>query len=458
MGNVNGKITAPVDIWDPYSAIGAAVPSTGYNIGLLIATEHGRINKWAKYKPVPYYNGPFASSPNHPKYDPEWWKAKYPPGSGHDGDCGLLLPATPDDQTTWFQCADESFKVGYRHPAGGMNAPYRLADFAGYNHRAQCPVRLSMPREMVVSNKPSWLRVSLKFSEWSDDSLKLTDIKPGAAAEMKDMYLTVAVTTASSASVMNSGNTRFFQPEDPVSAGTDMDDSVLQLSLDCGEQASALDTKLTDLGFTIKAGTKVKVLAMLGARLPSTLSTQLPLGRGWRSTDPPTRWTTLYYEDKPSAELTLTEKRVYHEVTAVFTSAKVVMTTQEYDSYMYGYLDLQQLVYKMQNLPSSPIQVYPVITVYTRKNGVDEYLMDHVAVQGSPMTVSTNGATVTHEVMNFPEYLRRFDLPNDEAAAYGTTYTLEIGLNTTAGNTVVSGKLTGTLTLNRSTGIWTVKF
>lgn len=80
MGNVNGKITAPVDIWDPYSAIGAAVPSTGYNIGLLIATEYRRINKWAKYKPVPYYNGPFASSPNHPKYDPGWWKAKYPRG------------------------------------------------------------------------------------------------------------------------------------------------------------------------------------------------------------------------------------------------------------------------------------------------------------------------------------------------------------------------------------------
>lgn len=451
MSYSGGKITAPVEIWDPYTALGVGRPSTGYNLGVLISNHYSLINKWAKFKPVWYYHELFVSDPTNPSYNPNWWKAKYPPGDGHDGDCGLLLPNAVSDQTSWNQCANESFKVGYRYPVGRTSndpiySPFRQTDWAGYNHKAKCPVRVEMPKEMVVSNVESFLQISLKFSSPSPDTLSLTDIKPDAATDMADMYLTVAI--------VGSGNTRFFQPSLPVSSGSDMDDSVLKLSLNCGTQSTELNTIYTDLGFAIAHNSTVKIYAMLGAMLPNSVT--LDGGRGRRSVSPPSPWSTLYYEDKPYAELALTARRVTQEITATITSATVIMTTETFDSDKYGYLDLQQLVYRLQYSPVTPVEVYPVINVYYEQNNVREYLMENVEVYESKNTVNTNNTSHTHAVQGFPQYRRRFMLNNSEAAYYSKTYTLEIGLRTTATNMIIKGVRTGTLTLNQATGLWSV--
>lgn len=55
MSIVNGtKITAPVDWGDAYRVLGVARRKFGYDEGYICSNMHGKINKWAMYKPVKY--------------------------------------------------------------------------------------------------------------------------------------------------------------------------------------------------------------------------------------------------------------------------------------------------------------------------------------------------------------------------------------------------------------------
>ncbi len=55
MSIINGtKITAPVSASDPYRVMGVARRTIGYDVGYVCSNLHGKINKWAMYKPVKY--------------------------------------------------------------------------------------------------------------------------------------------------------------------------------------------------------------------------------------------------------------------------------------------------------------------------------------------------------------------------------------------------------------------
>lgn len=48
----NGKITAPINLADPYRCLGVAATANGYDLGYIC--KHEKINKWSLYKPVFY--------------------------------------------------------------------------------------------------------------------------------------------------------------------------------------------------------------------------------------------------------------------------------------------------------------------------------------------------------------------------------------------------------------------
>ena len=73
MAHSNGKITAPVGI----DADIAPVLGVGsYDLGYLCSNAHGKINSWARYKPVRYES--LAPGENE-----KWWQ-------GWDGNCGIM--------------------------------------------------------------------------------------------------------------------------------------------------------------------------------------------------------------------------------------------------------------------------------------------------------------------------------------------------------------------------------
>ena len=128
MSYENGIIskTDPINVEEPYFVMGVAplVDEDGddlYDVGYAASNLHGRINMYAKYKPVRY------DSPDN-ESNPLWWKAS-------DGNCGFSikqiqsykeLPDVMDGVTNGW---------GYLAPVVGIDW-FRLCDFNGYNHRA----------------------------------------------------------------------------------------------------------------------------------------------------------------------------------------------------------------------------------------------------------------------------------------------------------------------------------
>lgn len=134
MAHSNGKITKPVSLLgDICPVLGISTSSIKY----AVTNVHGKIKKWAKYKPVRILN---AILVNHTT-TPTWWK-------GSDGQCGLTIPKlakyTPGGIGPEANALKDLYDNGsadwtYNPPDGTRLYPARSGDFEGYNHNANTP-------------------------------------------------------------------------------------------------------------------------------------------------------------------------------------------------------------------------------------------------------------------------------------------------------------------------------
>ena len=131
----------------------AQLPTTGITVSLVAQTlgvgttdigrlcTSDRINKWAKYKPVCCFQT-VAGDRN------EICKAKYDNGDGSNvyenhsnGDYGLApgFMEAAESGSAWGEQIKEacSHDWVYQKPTGGINFPYRLGDFRGYDTEAE---------------------------------------------------------------------------------------------------------------------------------------------------------------------------------------------------------------------------------------------------------------------------------------------------------------------------------
>lgn len=122
MSHSNGIISNPINPQDPYLVLGVRKRKSGYNINYICSNLHGRINKWAKYKPIDY---PVIG---------ELTEAQL-----KNGDYGIK-PVTA--KSTVLDAVNAN-SYEYVPPKGGDNSPYRLCDFIGYNHNAEPPILFS---------------------------------------------------------------------------------------------------------------------------------------------------------------------------------------------------------------------------------------------------------------------------------------------------------------------------
>ena len=168
MANSSGKISSPVNqIADVKTVLGESVNTLS---GLCTSTK---INYWAKYKPVQWTE----VAPTRGN-SATWWKAV-------GGACGFTPKDLGSVAAVTSYCSGGLNGWVYARP-DGSTYPYRLYDFAGYNHNATAPIG-NFNNQATTSN-----RSGAKFSCWvavrstESDMVNLSEF-----TEIKDFYLGV---------------------------------------------------------------------------------------------------------------------------------------------------------------------------------------------------------------------------------------------------------------------------
>jgi len=112
----NGYITSPVSINDVRQALGESTTDLGR------LCKSSKVNMWCKWKPVSY--------PSFSETD----KSKLGEGISYSN-----MEDTPESIAL---SSPGSFSWSWDMPTGGVNSPYRLTDFQGYNTACICPAKI----------------------------------------------------------------------------------------------------------------------------------------------------------------------------------------------------------------------------------------------------------------------------------------------------------------------------
>lgn len=182
MGHTTTKITGPVVL---QSDVNAVLGLTYDNVRS--ACLSSSINMWAKWKPV----SKNLQTPSDDQYDftNNSWKRDdqllNPWWHGNDGNFGLTFTAYNINASTQIESGVEKAlndmlasidgqanDWAYQKPTGGLAAPYRLGDFAGYNHKAPQPIKqFSCTPDVAGADLSPWY-VSGEFIE-TDPSIPI---------------------------------------------------------------------------------------------------------------------------------------------------------------------------------------------------------------------------------------------------------------------------------------------
>ena len=178
MANNNGIISAPIGLApDVYGVLGLAAQNGWYDLAYACQNSHGRINRWAKFKPTRAGDTPITPT--------DWWK-------GLDGMCGLDVPiySTEGNLSSGFvhDIVSGDADWGYLAPREHIDWS-RLTDFEGYNHNAGCPFG-KLKESLIIINGgnadvdivPPTLQAQgqLRFEDFAlNGTLNLTDMRLG---------------------------------------------------------------------------------------------------------------------------------------------------------------------------------------------------------------------------------------------------------------------------------------
>lgn len=192
MANSNGIISAPVSVDDVVTVLGA----TRFDVGYLCANMDKKINRWAKHKPVPMA----VNDTTENTY------------KGKDGDCAVVPPKilTSRDQLI-ASLEDDSYEWTYNAPRGGVQEPFRLTDFDGYDHFARSPFGHLLDMEFVLSSIEPVIIQAIAPNTMSESSLKISDFVR-SDLKLGDWYFGVILHNstytilATSTRTMNEGN------------------------------------------------------------------------------------------------------------------------------------------------------------------------------------------------------------------------------------------------------------
>lgn len=122
------------------------------NVGYLCSNQHGRINKWSKYKPVVWNRITTDGTPY------EWYKAQ-------DGRCGFKqIQWCSVQQVLQHYISNVPACWDYNPPTGGASAPYRLGDFRHYDKDAPQFIQSTVRKDDEYTVNRAWGTGTLTFT------------------------------------------------------------------------------------------------------------------------------------------------------------------------------------------------------------------------------------------------------------------------------------------------------
>ncbi len=173
MSYSNGIITAPISASDPYNVLGVSKTSSGYDVGYICSNNHGKINKWAKFKPVRYNVTSTENVTN-------WWKSQ-------DGDCGLDIGIN-----NYLSAYRNGTAYTYKAPRGGSSEPFRLTDFVNYNHNAQPFIKTHIKenfKQNINYATTNYYKFSIELVETSSTDLVFSDLNSVFYNGINNVYI-----------------------------------------------------------------------------------------------------------------------------------------------------------------------------------------------------------------------------------------------------------------------------
>ena len=171
----NGKISAPVSIADVKSVLG----NGSNDLGTLC--QASQINKWAKYKPVRY---PYISTTDQWDATNQTWKstATWWKGSGVT-EIGGIVPYTTTARATLLSQYTSSDPLNgwvYNRPTGGQYQPFRLTDFAKYNHGAPAPLANFYMQAEIKQDGTFTASAMMSMTDSGTDYISMADFSANA--------------------------------------------------------------------------------------------------------------------------------------------------------------------------------------------------------------------------------------------------------------------------------------
>ena len=162
------------------------------------------INKWAKFKPVPYAEAGILTDAQRASIN--YGLINIPTWANINKMANFWLGV----DTTSTNAPDIGIKPiywGYRTPAGGSSEPFRLADWSnaaktlGYYHEAEAPVGASLYTEYTIESS-GHLRISFKNGAQSSETIRLDELTyPTAGFDIGNMYFGVIMKKQGSSTV-----------------------------------------------------------------------------------------------------------------------------------------------------------------------------------------------------------------------------------------------------------------
>lgn len=161
----DGKVTTPINVADLSQLLNRSqedINKVEYS-NLLTSVgglcTHPNINIWAKYKPVRYAGvvkkDTFNAQGKWEKGEGSngWWMG--------DGQGIMNIPKlNGESDATLIDSIASASEWTYNKPTGGETSPFRLSDFIGYKHNAECPAYPFLPLALYI-NKPNTCGFSL---------------------------------------------------------------------------------------------------------------------------------------------------------------------------------------------------------------------------------------------------------------------------------------------------------
>lgn len=167
------------------SDVQVTIGSSSNDLGTLI--RDGNVNKWAKYKPVIHTNLFASSTPVN-----EWWK-------GTNLNCGIRIESLSGYSDLESLKADVQNNALedwiYERPAGGIAAPFRLADFNGYYHGAVAPIALYGLQDNIWISGSNVFSLTYSMNYNDEKSLTLSDLKIRNSDSFNSLYFGVFMTS-----------------------------------------------------------------------------------------------------------------------------------------------------------------------------------------------------------------------------------------------------------------------